>query len=53
MKVGDLVRHWLTEQLGIILDVGFHNIRVQWLDEIVFGVEELDPRNVEVVSEAR
>jgi len=33
MKVGDLVKHFLTEQIGVILAFGHHNglpIRVLW-----------------------
>ena len=33
MKVGDLVKHFLTEQIGVILAFGRHNglpVRVLW-----------------------
>ena len=30
MQVGDLVKHFLTEQIGIVLGIGFHNVHVLW-----------------------
>ena len=59
MQVGDLVRHWLTEQIGVVL----HNspgggLCVMWTTqgESLFGpgsTEYCDERSLEVLSEAR
>jgi|TARA_B110000438_G_scaffold236279_1_gene233304 hypothetical protein len=58
MQVGDLVKHFLTEQIGIVLDVGFHNIHVMWTTQglSMFGPgskEWSDARSLEVISESR
>ena len=56
MKVGDLVKHWLTEQIGVVLCTSPANtIRVMWTTqgESLFGpgsTEWCDPRSLEVLS---
>jgi hypothetical protein len=58
VRVGDLVKHFLTEQIGIVLDVGFHNVHVVWTTQglSMFGPghkEWCDGRSLEVVNESR
>jgi hypothetical protein len=58
VKVGDLVKHFLTEQIGIVLDVGLHNAHVMWTTQglSMFGPgrkEWSDARSLEVLNESR
>ena len=58
MKVGDLVKRFLTEQIGVVLDVGLHNIHVLWTTQglSMFGPgskEWCDARSLEALNESR
>ena len=56
MKVGDLVKHWLTEQIGVVLCISPANtIRVMWTTQglSLFGAgteEWCDPHSLEVLT---
>ena len=58
MKVGDLVRGWLTEQLGIVLEIGgLGAVRVIWTTQgdSLFGAgstEWCDERRLEHLTTA-
>ena len=56
MKVGDLVKHFLTEQIGIIVAVG-HSYRVVWTTqgESLFGPghqEWCDEKSLDLLTTA-
>ena len=58
MQVGDLVRGWLTEQLGIVLEIGGRGtVRVIWTTQgdSLFGAgstEWCDERSLEHLTTA-
>jgi hypothetical protein len=53
VKVGDLVKqvfwHRGNAAIGIVVAVGFHHVKILWTD----GIQEVDLRSVEVISESR
>ena len=53
MKVGDLVQHWLTEQIGIVLRIGSSQssptVQVIWTTQ---GLSLFDAGGTEWVTEA-
>ena len=56
MEVGDLVKHFLTEQIGVVIDTtGFHTVHVMWTTQglSLFGPghkEWTDRKSVEVLK---
>ena len=58
MQVGDLVRGWMTEQLGIVLEIGsLGAVRVVWTTqgESLFGPgskEWCDERSLDLLTTA-
>jgi hypothetical protein len=40
MKIGDLVIHWVSKRIGVIVEIknDWPSYRVQWLDQTINGV---------------
>jgi len=39
MKIGDLVTHWVSKRIGVIVEISeMPSYKVQWLDQTINGV---------------